>query len=115
VSIISGAQALNNMKDPKASWSSARRRIRHGSVVPLANCSFKLKKTDTVLTLGSCFARNIEEHLVKIGCRVPTTEFVVPENERVAERAIEILSLFTPPCFDRKLRGLLKFTTATAT
>jgi hypothetical protein len=101
--MISGFDALRNMAHPKASWASARRRIRYGLTIPLSAPSFQLKTTDTIMTLGSCFARNVEERLAKNGCRVPGMDFVVPENERVAERAIEILNLFCPPLFRQEI------------
>ena len=56
---------------------------------------FKLPATSSVFTIGSCFARNIEEHLALIGCDVPTLSFSVPKSEWRA-RPNGILNKYTP-------------------
>jgi len=100
---ISGRDALDNLGKPKASWSTARRRIRSRFVLPLSQRSFSLSTDDTILTLGSCFARNVEEHLAKLGCNVPALSFHIPPEERITERPNEILNLFTPSLFRQEI------------
>ncbi len=52
---------------------------------PVARPGFKsskvLKKTDRVFTIGSCFARNIEEALVDAGLDVVTSRYSIPASE----------------------------------
>lgn len=46
--------------------------------------------------MGSCFARNIEEHLARHDLRVPTLDFGVPEDEWSGARRNGILNKYTP-------------------
>jgi len=62
---------------------------------PASRQSFRLPANATVFTIGSCFARNIEEHLSLIGCKVPTLSFSVPKSEWRA-RPNGILNKYTP-------------------
>ncbi len=50
-----------------------------GLLFPSVTPSFRLPKKSRVFTIGSCFARNIEEALE--GYDLPTTRFSVPETE----------------------------------
>jgi hypothetical protein len=96
---IPATEADRNFKEPLASWKMARARLRRGRVFPQTPQTFSLNRSDTILTMGSCFARNIEEHLVRFGCHVPPFEFKIPAEEHKGERANHVLSLFTPPTF----------------
>jgi hypothetical protein len=93
---ISGREARRNQDQPIASWATARRRLRSGIVIPATFPSFSLSNTDTILTMGSCFARNIENHLARMGCRIPALEFAAEENMGPFN---EMLNLFAPPAF----------------
>jgi hypothetical protein len=96
---ITAAEASRNYKEPLADWKTARKRLRQGRVFPQTAQTFSLNRSDTILTMGSCFARNIEEYLVKFGCHVPPFEFKIPREEHKGERPNHALSLFTPPTF----------------
>lgn len=81
-------------RHPLAKWNEARSRLqRHIDVTPRQ--SFKFRPNPKVFTIGSCFARNIEEHLSIIGCDVPTLKFVAPKSEWRG-RANGILNKYTP-------------------
>ena len=84
---------------PHADWAVARRRMRKGTIVPVHRATFALKTSDTIFTMGSCFARNIEKHLAKLGCCVPTNDFSLPEAERTTFTPNDAVTLFTPPTF----------------
>src|SRR5690242_16481135 len=61
---------------------------------------FRLKRGSTIFTIGSCFARNIEEHLAPLGFDIPMADFGVPEGEwpaRPFARRAGILNKYTPP------------------
>ena len=100
---ISATEAYRNFREPLADWVRARKRLRQGRVFPQTAQTFSLNRSDTILTMGSCFARNIEEHLVKFGCHVPPFDFKLPREEHKGERANHALSLFTPPTFRQTL------------
>jgi hypothetical protein len=61
---------------------------------------FRLKRGSKIFTIGSCFARNIEEHLAPLGFDLPMLAFGVPEEEwptRPFARRAGILNKYTPP------------------
>jgi hypothetical protein len=47
---------------------------------------FRISPADVVFTIGSCFARNVEEHLISKAVRVVTADFALPQ-ERYAARS----------------------------
>ena len=50
-----------------------------------------------MFTIGSCFARNIEEYLLRLGLIVPTMSFSAPRSELPsAERETGLLNKYTP-------------------
>lgn len=56
-------------------------RMRGQMVFPLIDPTFCLEQGEAVFTIGSCFARNIEEALVKLGMDVPSLAYTVPLSE----------------------------------
>jgi len=100
---FSAEEALTNYSKPLADWSVARRRMRSGRVLPHSKVTFSLQKSDTILTLGSCFARNVETHLSKFGCNVPALDMSGPESEINGQRLNRVIGLFTPPTFYQAL------------
>ena len=97
---IDARTAIVNGRTPKADWAVARRRMRAGFILPVHLPTFELEANDTIFTMGSCFARNIEKHLTKLGCPVPTHHFSLPEVERTAHTPPnDAITLFTPPTF----------------
>ncbi|MBL0224304.1 MAG: GSCFA domain-containing protein [Geobacteraceae bacterium] len=95
--------ALVNYKKPLADWSVARRRMRSGRVIPHFTQTFSLKKSDTILTLGSCFAREIETHLSSCGCNVPALDLSGPDSEINGQELNKVIGLFTPPTFQQAI------------
>jgi hypothetical protein len=63
---------------------------------PVLAPKFKILPGSTVFSMGSCFARNIEDHLFKLGFVVPTLDFSVPKSE-FPYRPNGILNKYTPP------------------
>ncbi len=61
--------------------SNTDKRAVDGVVFPTLNPSFCIPTDGTVFTIGSCFARNIEEALLKIGVNVPSAQYQVPPTE----------------------------------
>lgn len=75
---------------------------------PIHFPNFRIEPTDSIFTIGSCFARNVEEYLFRLGYRVPTLDFSVPAEEWGA-RPSGILNKFTAASIlqevDRAARG----------
>lgn len=64
---------------------------------PVVSPKFKFSPGATVFTVGSCFARNVEEYLARLGFVVPMLDFTVPESEIGKVRPNGILNKYTPP------------------
>lgn len=69
-----------------------------GEVWPEVSPSFKVNPGETVFTIGSCFARNIETHLHALGFRVPMMDFTMPPSEWDGEPRAA-MNRFHPPAF----------------
>lgn len=70
------------MSNPKiARWDLAKDRFKP-ETWPIIEPSFKLLKGSSIFTIGSCFARNIEEYLARKGFDIPTLKFSPPLSER---------------------------------
>ena len=74
---------------------------------PQVQPSFRIRPGQTVFTIGSCFARNIEGNLKALGCQVPMLDFRLPPHEfDGAPHAA--MNRFHPPAF----RQCLEWTAA---
>lgn len=83
---IDGREALQNLVDAgdKARWPGRETSRYTGTTLrPEISPSFALPPGARVFTIGSCFARNIEEHLVRAGYTIPTLTFSAPAHEWV--------------------------------
>ena len=79
--IIPFAEArLLKKRNPKARWAAVASEFG-GDVWPELHPSFKIRAGETIFTIGSCFARNIEHHLADLGCHVPMLDFYLPPTE----------------------------------
>lgn len=70
---------------------------------PALNPGFNLASGSRVFTIGSCFARNVEQHLASLGFDVPARRFL---NEAIAggrSEGDEILNKYTPPSIYQEL------------
>ena len=56
-------------------------RYREGLLFPSVEPSFSLTQGQSVFTIGSCFARNVEGVLLEKGFSVPTAAFTAPNDE----------------------------------
>jgi hypothetical protein len=92
---VPARERLRDRSNPNADWSEAEPRLVP-QVWPAIQPSFVVPAGGTIFTIGSCFARNIEEHVARLGFRVPTLSFAVPEAERAGGRDNAILNKYTP-------------------
>ena len=85
---------------------SSNRRARWRDVVdelntelwPQVSPTFRLRQGETVFTIGSCFARNIETNLAALGCKVPMLDFRLPAEEFDGSPN-SAMNRFHPPAF----------------
>lgn len=89
------AERLRDKSNANADWSDAGPRLAP-QAWPAFAPRFIVPAAGTVFTIGSCFARNIEEHVARLGFRVPTLAFAVPEAERAGGRGNAVLNKYTP-------------------
>jgi len=68
-------------------------RYDDGLISPIIKPVFKIQPNDQIFTIGSCFARNIEEELTEYN--VPTSTFKVPREEW-QRRPNGLLNEYTP-------------------
>ena len=73
-------------------------RYNDGLILPVLQPRFSLDlgAGKSVFTIGSCFARNVEEALAAEGVTLPTMAFAVPKSEWKWPRANGILNEFNP-------------------
>ena len=79
-------------KKPIASWSGVEPRLVP-EVWPAVSPTFQVPQGGTIFTVGSCFARNIEEHLGHLGYHIPMRGFSSPHYEY---GGAGILNKYTP-------------------
>lgn len=78
-----------------------------GFAKPEVDPKFSLESVEKVFTIGSCFARNIEEHFHTLGYLVPTLDFKVPPVEWPG-RPSGILNKYTPASIYQELEWTLR-------
>ncbi len=86
-----------------SNWDDVRPRLSE-RCDPVINARFKVPANSTVFTIGSCFARNIEENLAKLGFDLPMLALQLPANEKVNSRAANIVNKYTPPAIWQELK-----------
>ncbi|AMK09883.1 GSCFA domain-containing protein [Pseudodesulfovibrio indicus] len=77
-------------------WSKASPRLKP-QVWPAVTAKGRIPEGSTVFTMGSCFARNIEKHLQRLGFAIPTLDFSVPKEEFPMGGGNGMLNKYTPP------------------
>ena len=112
--VIPGADAWRNVAgNPVSRWNApasvrgagrtARARIAAGVVAPVVRPKFALHDDDTFFCIGSCFARNIEEHLMYRGFAVRSMGIARPYSEW-PHRPNGFVNKFTTPSMLNELR-----------
>lgn len=85
--------ALTDQSNTQARWADAP---LHPVCLPSIRPGFTLARSAKVMTFGSCFARNVEDALARLGCDVPMMSFSVPQAEFSGAPAQHLLNLYTP-------------------
>ena len=65
--------------------------------------SFSFSKSDRILTIGSCFAREMEHRLSSLGFDLPMKQVALPPEERSTKTANDILIKFTVQSIENEL------------
>lgn len=90
-------------KNPQAKWPQRHTANRlEPECWPGLTPSFKFEAGDKIFTIGSCFARNIERHLVGAGFNIPTRKFLADAGFD-ADTGAEMLNKYTPPSIFQEL------------
>lgn len=86
--IISGSDAYKNLienvraKDFRMPNKLESNYIKpNGNLLPKISTKFKIERNENIFTIGSCFAREIENILSNLGPTLPIKEFSLPANE----------------------------------
>lgn len=84
--------------------SSSDSRSRAQTVFPIHRPKFSLKFTpnESIFTIGSCFARNIEEALALKGVKLPTANFKAPKDEWPG-RANGLINEYNPGTISQRI------------
>ena len=86
------------MRAPESKWPERKQ----GSNRLYPDCSPAIKPTfslipgESIFTIGSCFARNVERQLAARGFEVPSLTFAAPESEGFPGPISNILNKYTP-------------------
>lgn len=95
--------ALRTAKENNESkWADVHARLFE-KCNPRLTPRFTLPVGATVFTIGSCFARNMEMYLSKLGYKLPMLDFTVPKEEW-ASRPQGILNKYTPAAIFQELQ-----------
>jgi hypothetical protein len=83
---MNALDAMARARDAKESRNYPRSidaRMKDGLVFPKvsAKLAFEKSKQTQIFTIGSCFARNAERSLAKLGFRIPTLDYAAPQSE----------------------------------
>ena len=77
---LSYLEAKRHKSRRRSRWSEIAEEFE-AELWPEIQPSFRLNASDTVFTIGSCFARHIEANLAALGCKVPMLDFTLPAEE----------------------------------
>ena len=86
----------------RARWRDVAEELS-GELWPQVSPSFRLRPGNTVFTIGSCFARNIEANLAALGCRVPMLDLRLPPEEFDGQPNAA-MNKFHPPAFSQAMQ-----------
>jgi hypothetical protein len=107
ITTFTAEQAMANLRARRSSlwperWRGADR--LKGIAEVEFQPSFTLTPGEAVMTIGSCFARNIEARLAELGFELPALEVKLPAEERSSETENDLLNKYTPPSVINELR-----------
>jgi tetratricopeptide (TPR) repeat protein len=107
INIFSAEQAMANLRARRSSlwperWRGADR--LKGVAEVEFQPGFTLEPGEAVMTIGSCFARNIEQRLEELGFDLPARQVKLPAEERASDTENDLLNKYTPHSVINELR-----------
>ncbi len=103
--------------NPVSRWSSkgksdqdARSRLARSVVIPEVTPSFAIDVDQPIFTIGSCFARNIEDALESAGAQVPAKSVVMDFAAERGLRPNSVLNKYNIPSVVQELTWLYQRT-----
>ncbi len=106
VATISGEDAYRNLRGRASLWPDERvgdQRLS-GLVSLELTPSFGISRADRIMTLGSCFARRLEDELHALGFDVPMKLATLPSADRPEVIDADLLTKFTIQSIENELR-----------
>lgn len=107
---IPALQAIEIARNPRSKWPKRGTPNRLEPVcLPEFSPSFTITPGESIFTIGSCFARNIEQYLKALGHKVPCLECDIPREELYAgtKMAAGALNKYTPASMLNEIRFAL--------
>lgn len=96
--------ALAHSRHPGAKWPARGPACRlEPEAWPLVTPKFRIAPGQKVFSIGSCFARNIEQHLKLLGFEVPTAGYQAPGVDALGRFGNSVLNKYTPPAIHDEL------------
>lgn len=98
ISSFTSVEAGRNVRrNPLSLWPDGRRRGQRLQGIADISCNptFTFSTEDKILTIGSCFAREIEGALFRLGFDLPAMDLVLPAEERSSATANDLLNKYT--------------------
>jgi tetratricopeptide (TPR) repeat protein len=103
---FSAEEANHNLRRNRASmWPDGRLPTdRLGKLAQLSfKPSFTFSQADRIMTIGSCFAREMEHRLAQLGFDLPMKAVALPPEERATKTENDIISKFTVQSIENEL------------
>jgi Flp pilus assembly protein TadD len=109
--VIGAAQAQLNLRSQRLSIWPDGRRFAAGRMETYATVgmqpSFQLVPGETIFTIGSCFAREIERELASRGFDLPMTRIALPPEETNSSVVNDVLNKYIAQSMANELRWAL--------
>lgn len=106
VEILASSEATKRLRSRTARWPDGRSseaRLEGAAKVALTP-SFSFSTSDQIFTIGSCFAREIENHMSSRGFQLPALSIEIPREERNSEAGNDILNKYSVHSMENEIR-----------
>jgi tetratricopeptide (TPR) repeat protein len=108
---LSYEEALRNHEEPRTRWprdAEAQEARLRPLCQPVIRPTFSIRPDDLIFTIGSCFARNVEEHLIAAGFNVAVKRFDRICQDEGVEVKSNTLNKFVAQSIVNELRWALE-------
>jgi Tfp pilus assembly protein PilF len=104
--VLSAEEAIRSVRSHSRWPADAEEQARRLSPIarPQFEPSFSFGREDPIFTIGSCFARNIEKHLLAEGYNVALKSFAPPDDPRFTADPEVLLHRYLPHSIENELR-----------